>query len=78
MTKNYDRNIFSIMVANCPWLGDVHVHGCDNDLDCEESNHEHTDMDETIYDNSDDLENMCPKYLIFSTGSKTYVPHQIG
>lgn len=26
----------------------------------------------------DDLENLCPKYLIFSTGSKTYTPHQIG
>lgn len=26
----------------------------------------------------DELENSCPKYLIFSTGSKTYTPHQIG
>lgn len=26
----------------------------------------------------DDLENLCPKYLIFSTGSKTYTPHQVG
>ncbi|XP_013115247.1 F-box/WD repeat-containing protein 5 isoform X2 [Stomoxys calcitrans] len=26
----------------------------------------------------DDMENSIPKYLIFSTGSKTYTPHQIG
>lgn len=29
-------------------------------------------------DDYDDLENLCPKYLIFSTGSKTYTPHQVG
>lgn len=34
------------------------------------------DMDDDYED--DDLENLCPKYLIFSTGSKTYTPHQIG
>ena len=26
----------------------------------------------------EDLDEACPKYLIFSTGSKTYTPHQIG
>uniref|UniRef100_A0A2M4BEX7 Putative wd40 domain protein n=1 Tax=Anopheles marajoara TaxID=58244 RepID=A0A2M4BEX7_9DIPT len=26
----------------------------------------------------EELTNPCPKYLIFSTGSKTYTPHQIG
>lgn len=26
----------------------------------------------------DDLDDSCPKYLIFSTGSRTYTPHQIG
>lgn len=30
------------------------------------------------YFEDEDLENLCPKYLIFSTGSKTYTPHQIG
>lgn len=37
-------------------------------------------MDEDVEDDyeDDDLENLCPKYLIFSTGSKTYTPHQIG
>lgn len=34
------------------------------------------DIDDDTSD--DDLENLCPKYLIFSTGSKTYTPHQIG
>lgn len=35
---------------------------------------------EVIEDNTsdDDLENNLPKYLIFSTGAKTYTPHQIG
>lgn len=35
------------------------------------------DMDFTD-DNEDEMENSVPKYLIFSTGSKTYTPHQIG
>lgn len=26
----------------------------------------------------EDLDDACPKYLIFSTGSRTYTPHQIG
>lgn len=33
---------------------------------------------EDDFEDEDDLENLCPKYLIFSTGSKTYTPHQIG
>ncbi|XP_052894152.1 F-box/WD repeat-containing protein 5 isoform X2 [Anopheles moucheti] len=34
--------------------------------------------EEELSEGEDDLENLCPKYLIFSTGSKTYTPHQIG
>ncbi|KFB35863.1 AGAP010041-PA-like protein [Anopheles sinensis] len=41
----------------------------DDDDDCD---------DEELSEGDDDLENLCPKYLIFSTGSKTYTPHQIG
>lgn len=39
-----------------------------------------TAMDEDMEDEfeDDDLDNLSPKYLIFSTGSKTYTPHQIG
>lgn len=37
-----------------------------------------TEMDEDDDYEDDDLENLCPKYLIFSTGSKTYTPHQVG
>lgn len=33
--------------------------------------------DDEIEDD-DDLEDTCSKYLIFTTGSKTYTPHQIG
>lgn len=33
------------------------------------------DIDEYVYE---DLDEACPKYLIFSTGSRTYTPHQIG
>lgn len=80
--KFYNKNASSIrgiMVANCPWLknGD----DCDNDFDegDEESDHEDSDMEkDTSYDSDDDLENICPKYLIFSTGSRTYIPHQVG
>jgi F-box and WD-40 domain protein 5 len=31
--------------------------------------------DDDLYE---DLDEACPKYLIFSTGSRTYTPHQIG
>uniref|UniRef100_A0A182J6A0 Uncharacterized protein n=1 Tax=Anopheles atroparvus TaxID=41427 RepID=A0A182J6A0_ANOAO len=41
----------------------------DDDDECE---------DEDLSEGDDDLENICPKYLIFSTGSRTYTPHQIG
>lgn len=34
--------------------------------------------DDADEEEDDDLENLCPKYLIFSTGSKTYTPHQLG
>ncbi|XP_073823122.1 F-box and WD repeat domain containing 5 [Musca autumnalis] len=33
---------------------------------------------EEIVEEHDDMENSMPKYLIFSTGTKTYTPHQIG
>lgn len=36
------------------------------------------DMEDVEDEEDDDLENLCPKYLIFSTGSKTYTPHQVG
>lgn len=36
------------------------------------------DEDMEQADEYDDMENSIPKYLIFSTGSKTYTPHQIG
>ncbi|XP_041775696.1 F-box/WD repeat-containing protein 5 isoform X1 [Anopheles merus] len=45
--------------------------------DCLEDDEDDGD-DEELSEGEDDLENMCPKYLIFSTGSKTYTPHQIG
>ncbi|CAO1301447.1 unnamed protein product [Diamesa hyperborea] len=47
----------------------------------------HSDLDEYESDEmdvedddeeDDDLDDSCPKYLIFSTGSRTYTPHQIG
>lgn len=36
------------------------------------------DEDELEVLEDEDLDNISPKYLIFSTGSKTYTPHQIG
>ncbi|XP_005177824.2 F-box/WD repeat-containing protein 5 [Musca domestica] len=34
--------------------------------------------EKVVEEEPDDMENSIPKYLIFSTGSKTYTPHQIG
>ncbi|XP_031624368.1 F-box/WD repeat-containing protein 5 [Contarinia nasturtii] len=55
---------------------------CDIDNSFEDSDFDDDSqtMDEEMEDDfeDDDLENLCPKYLIFSTGSKTYTPHQIG
>lgn len=36
------------------------------------------DVDMADDDLYEDLDDACPKYLIFSTGSRTYTPHQIG
>uniref|UniRef100_A0A182SSB3 F-box domain-containing protein n=1 Tax=Anopheles maculatus TaxID=74869 RepID=A0A182SSB3_9DIPT len=45
--------------------------------DCLEDDEDEADEEE-LSEGDDDLQNLCPKYLIFSTGSKTYTPHQIG
>uniref|UniRef100_A0A1A9WUC2 F-box domain-containing protein n=1 Tax=Glossina brevipalpis TaxID=37001 RepID=A0A1A9WUC2_9MUSC len=44
----------------------------------DESVDEEEDEPMDAADEYDDMENSMPKYLIFSTGSKTYTPHQIG
>ena len=46
------------------------LHKHNNVLYIESSNTEEGDNDE--------LSNNCEKYLIFTTGSKTYTPHQVG
>ncbi|XP_058819792.1 F-box/WD repeat-containing protein 5 isoform X3 [Topomyia yanbarensis] len=51
---------------------DSYYESSDDCLD-DDDDQEEDDMSEV-----DDLDNLCPKYLIFSTGSKTYTPHQIG
>ncbi|XP_053693664.1 F-box/WD repeat-containing protein 5 isoform X3 [Sabethes cyaneus] len=51
---------------------DSYYESSDDCLD-DDDDPEDEDMSEV-----DDLDNLCPKYLIFSTGSKTYTPHQIG
>lgn len=51
---------------------DSYYESSDDCLD-DDDDQEDDDMSEV-----DDLDNLCPKYLIFSTGSKTYTPHQIG
>lgn len=72
--KFYNKNASSIrgiMMANCPWLNDVKT--CRH-----ESSLAYSDKEDEMFDTSDDLENMCAKYLIFSTGTETYIPHQVG
>lgn len=56
---------------------------CESSDDCADDDDDDIDDDfdnseEFDDDMSDDFTNLCPKYLIFSTGSKTYTPHQIG
>ncbi|ALC38256.1 Fbw5 [Drosophila busckii] len=46
------------------------------DGDIEEEDESESCMD--VHDEFDEMENSVPKYLIFSTGSKTFTPHQIG
>lgn len=50
----------------------------DDGIDEDEDDYDDDDGQEADDSSDDDLENLCPKYLIFSTGSKTYTPHQIG
>ncbi|XP_037959017.1 F-box/WD repeat-containing protein 5-like [Teleopsis dalmanni] len=52
----------------------------ENDIDLQEQTQlNHDDEDDDNEDmSSDEMENHIPKYLIFSMGSKTYTPHQIG
>lgn len=52
---------------------DSYYESSDDCLDDDDDDQEDDDMSEV-----DDLDNLCQKYLIFSTGSKTYTPHQIG
>lgn len=51
-----------------------------NDISPDDSGNEDEEEDEHMeaVEEYDDMENSIPKYLIFSTGSKTYTPHQIG
>lgn len=58
-------------------------HRCDEPIDDESDEDDDDSQDITIDEDvdeseEDDLDNSCPKYLIFSTGCKTYTPHQIG
>ncbi|BFF93438.1 F-box/WD repeat-containing protein 5 [Drosophila madeirensis] len=47
-----------------------------NEANDEEDEEEYDSMD--VHEEYDEMENSIPKYLIFSTGSKTFTPHQIG
>lgn len=42
----------------------------------DDDDEEYDSMD--LHEEYDEMENSIPKYLIFSTGSKTFTPHQIG
>lgn len=37
-----------------------------------------TELPNVEENDTDELSNSCEKYLIFTTGSKTYTPHQVG
>lgn len=44
----------------------------------ESTNDDDEPHNDTNDDGDDEMENSIPKYLIFSTGSKTYTPHKVG
>lgn len=56
------------------YLNEFHTNFADSDVEKDSGGskrHEHFDED-------DEMENSIPRYIIFSTGSKTYTPHQVG
>lgn len=54
------------------YLNEYHTHYKETDVD----NGKSRKVSNTEED--DEMENSIPKYIIFSTGSKTYTPHQVG
>ncbi|XP_061396334.1 F-box/WD repeat-containing protein 5 [Musca vetustissima] len=50
----------------------------DDDDDDDDDEDESVAAAAAVEEEHDEMENSIPKYLIFSTGSKTYTPHQIG
>lgn len=77
--KFYNKSASSIrnvMVASCSFLNDVNK--CDENAKESDVEYSDGDDDKDMYDAYDELENMSPKYLIFSTGTETYTPHQVG
>eukprot|EP00099_Drosophila_melanogaster_P018005 NP_608989.1 F-box and WD repeat domain containing 5 [Drosophila melanogaster] len=65
-------------------LGDATIHYLDEYRTAVATTNESNDDDDEEYDSMDvqeeydEMENSIPKYLIFSTGSTTFTPHQIG
>jgi len=64
--------------------GDSTIHYLQEYREAVASANEPNEYDEERYDSMDvqeefdEMENSMPRYLIFSTGSKTFTPHQIG
>lgn len=63
---NWDKTIKTIR-----YLDEYHT-------DCAESGLCADEKIQQCCDENDEMENTIPKYVIFSTGSKTYTPHQVG
>lgn len=81
-TRNAGDNTRSIQYT-AEFREEYEDNHCDDITNDEDSDYDDDSqllaVDEEIDESEeDDLDNLCPKYLIFSTGSKTYTPHQIG
>ncbi|KAH8298179.1 hypothetical protein KR018_010563 [Drosophila ironensis] len=58
--------------------GEATIHYLEEYRKATASANEEEEDDDDEYEEYDELESSIPKYLIFSTGSKTFTPHQIG
>lgn len=70
-----------VEISHCPGpivynLNDSTIHYLEEYRTMRRSSSTYSSLCDEDYD--DEMENSIPKYLIFSTGSKTYTPHKVG
>ncbi|XP_055859282.1 F-box/WD repeat-containing protein 5 [Episyrphus balteatus] len=80
INANSNSNYIDKSVETIHYLNEYHVNFADSDMEkdasasCTSAEAKKQDITEEY----DEMENSIPRYIIFSTGSKTYTPHQVG